>query len=92
MIKESEGASDRIKALRLKRKQAYASLFDGFAREQEQLEAMYAPLREMLGAELGTLGKLTFSVKRLVDVEAWAKRERRSWTFVQESSVATASC
>lgn len=73
-IKQSEGASDRIKALRLKRKQAYASLFDGFAQEQEQLEAMYSPLRKMLGAELGTLGKLTFNVKRVVDVEAWAKQ------------------
>lgn len=73
-IKRSEGAADRIKALRLKRKQAYASLFDGFAQEQEQLEAMYAPLREMLGVELGTLGKLTFSVRRVADVEAWARR------------------
>ena len=58
----------------LKRKQAYASLFDGFASEQEQLEAMYSPLRDMLGAEQGTLGKLTFSVRRVVDVETWAKR------------------
>lgn len=73
-IKEAEGAADRIKALMLKRKQAYASLFDGFASEQDQLEAMYSPLKDMLGAEEGTLGKLTFSVRRVVDVEAWAKQ------------------
>ncbi|WP_207082397.1 AAA family ATPase [Nocardioides sp. S5] len=63
-----------MKALMLKRKHAYASLFDGFSQEQEQLEAMYSPLRQMLGEESGTLGKLTFSVKRVVDIEAWAKQ------------------
>ena len=73
-IKEAEGASGRIKALMLKRKKAYASLFDGFALEQEQLEAMYLPLKGMLGAEQGALRKLTFSVRRVVDVEAWAKQ------------------
>ena len=60
--------------MRLKRKQAYSSLFDGFVSEQEQLEAMYAPLRDVLGAEEGTLGKLTFSVRRIVDVEAWSRQ------------------
>lgn len=73
-ISRAEGAADRIKALRLKRKQAYASLFDGFASEQEQLDAMYAPLKDALGAEVGTLGKLTFSVRRVVDVESWARQ------------------
>lgn len=73
-IQEAEGASGRVKALMLKRKQAYASLFDGFASEQAQLEAMYSPLKGVLGAEEGTLGKLTFSVRRVVDVDAWAKR------------------
>lgn len=73
-IKEADGASGRIKALMLRRKQAYASLFDGFVSEQDQLEAMYSPLKGMLGAEQGTLGKLTFSVRRIVDVEAWARQ------------------
>lgn len=73
-IANVSGASDRMKALQLKRKQAYSSLFDGFASEQAQLTEMYSPLRKMLEAELGTLGKLSFSVRRLVDVEAWASR------------------
>lgn len=73
-IKQAEGASGRVQALRLKRKQAYSSLFDGFGSEQEQLEAMYSPLKGMLGAEKGTLGKLTFSVRRIVDVEAWSRQ------------------
>jgi energy-coupling factor transporter ATP-binding protein EcfA2 len=73
-ITQAEGASGRVKALRLKRKQAYSSLFDGFASEQEQLEEMYSPLKQVLGAEKGTLGRLTFSVRRIVDVEAWSKQ------------------
>lgn len=73
-IQESEGSSGRIKALMLKRKQAYASLFDGFAAEQDQLDSMYSPLKDVLGAEQGTLGKLTFSVRRVVDAQAWAER------------------
>jgi hypothetical protein len=72
-IEEADGAIGRIRALMLKRKQAYASLFDGFASEQEQLEAMYSPLKGILDVEQGTLGKLTFSVRRVVDVETWAK-------------------
>jgi hypothetical protein len=72
-ITQAEGASGRVKALRLKRKQAYSSLFDGFASEQEQLEAMYSPLKDVLGAEKGTLGKLTFGVRRIVDAEAWSR-------------------
>lgn len=73
-ISNAEGANDRMKALQLKRKQAYSSLFDGFTSEQDQLTEMYAPLKEMLEAELGTLSKLSFSVRRLVDVEAWASQ------------------
>lgn len=73
-IDNAAGAGDRMKALQLKRKQAYSSLFDGFAAEQDELAAMYAPLKEMLESELGTLGKLNFSVRRVVDVEAWAAR------------------
>jgi AAA domain, putative AbiEii toxin, Type IV TA system len=72
-IEEADGAIGRIRALMLKRKQAYASLFDGFASEQEQLGAMYSPLKGILGVEQGALGKLTFSVRRVVDVETWAK-------------------
>ena len=54
--------------------QQTGSLFDGFASEQEQLEAMYSPLKDVLGAENGTLGKLTFCVRRIVDVAAWTEQ------------------
>lgn len=85
-ISSAEGAGARIQALVLRRKEAYASLFDGFASEQRELEEMYSPLREILDAEMGALGKLTFIVRRVVDVESWASwgeslLDLRSGTF-----------
>lgn len=71
-IRAAEGATGRIKSLLLTRKQAYASMFDGFASEQNELEIMYSPLGGMLDVERGALKKLTFNVRRIVDIEAWA--------------------
>lgn len=67
-------AQARIGALAANRQASYASLFDGFASEQAELTKMYAPLSEMLASQLGALGRLSFSVRRLVDVAAWAAR------------------
>ncbi|MFF3027590.1 TrlF family AAA-like ATPase [Microbacterium sp. NPDC057944] len=68
------GAQARIKVLAGNRKASYASLFDGFASEQAELTKMYEPLSTMLSSQRGTLGKLSFSVRRVVNVEAWAAR------------------
>ncbi len=72
--KNAGGAQARITALAQNRKASYASLFDGFASEQAELAKMYAPLSSMLSAQAGTLGKLSFSVRRVVDVDSWAAR------------------
>lgn len=68
------GAQARITVLAENRKASYASLFDGFASEQAELTKMYEPLSTMLSSQRGTLGKLSFSVRRVVDVDAWAAR------------------
>ncbi|MER6975123.1 TrlF family AAA-like ATPase [Nocardioides sp. NPDC000445] len=70
----ASSAQARINVLAENRKAAYASLFDGFASEQAELTKMYAPVSEMLASQLGTLGKLSFSVRRVVNAEAWAAR------------------
>lgn len=70
----ADGASGRIKMLMEQRKNAYASLFDGFAEEQTNLAELYAPLGKILGEQKGALGKLTFTVRRVVDAESWARR------------------
>jgi energy-coupling factor transporter ATP-binding protein EcfA2 len=73
-VSSAAGAAGRINLLKEQRKTAYASLFDGFADEEDQLAELYAPLREQLTAELGALGKLSFTVRRVVDAEKWATR------------------
>ncbi|MEJ3406110.1 hypothetical protein WDJ51_15350 [Rathayibacter sp. YIM 133350] len=67
-------AQARINVLNGNRKASHSSLFDGYASEQAELTKMYDLLATMLSAELGTLGKLSFSVRRVVDVEPWAAR------------------
>lgn len=73
-IVAAEGAAARIVALAEKRRAAYAGLFDGFVEEQEQLAELYAALESVIGAGDDTLGKLSFTVRRVVDVEAWARQ------------------
>lgn len=73
-ITKAEGAAARIKALQKRRTENYASLFDGYTEEQQQLENLYEPLKAILGDEAGTLGKLSFIVRRTVDLEGWANQ------------------
>jgi ABC-type lipoprotein export system ATPase subunit len=73
-IATAEGASGRIALLIAQRKDAYAAIFDGFAEEEAQLAGLYAPLGTMLAEQTGTLGKLSFTVRRIVDAETWARQ------------------
>jgi hypothetical protein len=69
----AEKADDRIKELIQSRRDSYASVFDGIIDEERELSALYAPLRARLGTEAGALGKLSFSIRRVVDVGTWAQ-------------------
>jgi AAA domain, putative AbiEii toxin, Type IV TA system len=70
-IQASETAPLRIDALNGARGSAYAAIFDSFSEEATLLETLYDPLRTRLNAATGSLGKLTFHVKRRVNVEKW---------------------
>jgi AAA domain, putative AbiEii toxin, Type IV TA system len=69
----AEKADDRIKELIQSRRDSYASVFDGIIDEERELSALYAPLRARLGTVAGALGKLSFSIRRVVDVGTWAQ-------------------
>lgn len=49
-------------------------MFDGIIDEEKELAALYEPLRARLEAEEGALGKLSFAIRRSVDVAAWAQQ------------------
>jgi energy-coupling factor transporter ATP-binding protein EcfA2 len=73
-IEAAQKADERIKELIQSRRDSYASVFDGIIDEERELTSLYAPLKARLEAEEGALGKLSFSIRRAVDVGAWAQQ------------------
>lgn len=68
---DAQGAAARRKGLQSEREAAYGRVFQAIVDEQAALAALYAPLMARLSAASGTLRKLSFSVSRVVNVEAW---------------------
>jgi hypothetical protein len=71
-LTDCEGAKDRIVELVNEREASYIRVFQAVLAEQQVLADLYAPIRARLDAAGGTLGKLSFSVARVADVERWA--------------------
>ncbi len=70
-IEAAKQAGERIVALVQSRSDAYKNVFQAIVREEEELSTLYGPLQEILQAEPGALGKLGFSIRRVVDVGSW---------------------
>jgi energy-coupling factor transporter ATP-binding protein EcfA2 len=73
-VSEAEQADTRIQELVKQRDAAYGGVFQAIVDEQEELEKLYAPLQTNLRSETGTLNKLSFSVRRSVDLVGWATK------------------
>ena len=71
-LTDAQGASARRKDLQSERDDTYGRIFEAIINEQNALAALYAPLMARLAASSGTLNKLSFSVRRIADVEEWA--------------------
>lgn len=71
-LTDSQGAAARRKVLQTERDATYGRIFQAIINEQTALADLYAPLMARLTASTGTLRKLGFSVRRVVDVGAWA--------------------
>ena len=71
-LTDAQGAAARRKALQIEREASYGRVFDAIISEQNVLVALYAPLMARLANSPGTLRKLSFSVSRVVDANAWA--------------------
>lgn len=72
-IEAAERAPARLLAIREERRGAYTRVFDALIAEQAELTSLYAPLATRIEAESGSARKLSFEVRRRVDVEAWAR-------------------
>lgn len=73
-VKDCEGAKDRATALVAEREHGYYRVFEAVLAEERVLNELYAPLRMRLETAGGTLARLSFTVTRVADVAAWAKR------------------
>ncbi len=71
-LTDAQGAAARRKDLQTERDATYSRVFQAIINEQTALADLYAPLMARLTASTGTLRKLGFSVRRVVDVGAWA--------------------
>ena len=76
-IKDAEGAHARIEKLRTEREDDYSAVFNGILAEETALKSLYEPLDAQLKATEGSVARLAVSIKRHVDVEAWAAEGER---------------
>lgn len=77
-LTDAQGAPARRRSLQTERDDTYGRVFEAIISEQNALAGLYAPLMARLAASSGTLTKLSFSVRRIADVAAWARRPRKS--------------
>lgn len=70
-LADAQGAAARKKVLQAERDNAYKRVFEAIINEQNALAELYAPLMVRLASTTGTLSKLGFSVRRIVNVEQW---------------------
>ncbi|OJX75808.1 TrlF family AAA-like ATPase [Leifsonia sp. 71-9] len=73
-LTRAEQASGMIAALLKQRDDAYGAVFDAIIDESSELTALYAPLEATINAASGTVRKLSFLVKRNVNVDEWASK------------------
>ncbi|WP_322628791.1 AAA family ATPase [Halothiobacillus sp.] len=71
-LTDAQSAADRKKGLQSERDEAYRRIFDAIINEQAALAELYAPLMVRLAASSGTLRKLGFYVRRIVDTSQWS--------------------
>ncbi|WP_245475727.1 TrlF family AAA-like ATPase [Mesorhizobium sp. M7A.F.Ca.US.006.01.1.1] len=73
-IELAEAADDKIKTLATQRTENYKKAVAAIIGEANELASLYEPLGQQIAGQSGALGKLTFNVRRTVDVEGWAAR------------------
>jgi hypothetical protein len=70
-LTDAQGAAARRKNFQTERDGTYGRVFEAIISEQNALADLYAPLMARLAASSGTLKKLSFSVRRIAEVETW---------------------
>jgi ABC-type cobalamin/Fe3+-siderophores transport system ATPase subunit len=71
-LEDYEAARERVPILRTERDETYGKVFDALLHEEAILNDLYAPIMDRLASASGTLNKMSFSIKRCVDLDNWA--------------------
>ncbi|MBY0467511.1 MAG: AAA family ATPase, partial [Burkholderiaceae bacterium] len=72
-IERAGKADEALKSLRVQRNQAYQGIFKAVVEEESELAALYAPLKSRIASGSGAVAKLSFSIRRTVDLDAWTQ-------------------
>lgn len=73
-IERAQGADERIRNLIEARRAAYAAIFEAIVEEEKELIDLYGPIKSRIDEAAGSLSKLSFSIRRIVDIDGWAAR------------------
>ena len=72
-MRDALGATRRRRNLQQRRIAAYERVFDAIIKEENELNTLYAPLKDRLENASGTLHKLVISINRRADTATWAE-------------------
>jgi len=73
-VTDAAGAQARIDIHMQVRKNSYREVFGALLAEETELRNLYQPLLDNLKTQKGSLGKLSFTVKRNAFTDAWAEK------------------
>lgn len=76
-LADYEGAQGRVDNLRLERDTTYGQVFTSIFEEESILKDLYQPIMTKLIGSTGTLNKMSFTIKRIVNIEHWAEEGER---------------
>ncbi|MBA3773348.1 MAG: AAA family ATPase [Ramlibacter sp.] len=73
-IERAKKADEMLRQLRGERTEAYRGIFEAIIEEEHELSQLYAPLQDRIAAGPRAVKKLSFSVRREIEIGAWASR------------------
>lgn len=71
-IKRAREADAKIQELIQQRRSAYAGVFEAIIEEERELKELYTPVQARISSDTGSMARLSFTVRRQVDLERWA--------------------
>jgi len=85
-LTDYEGAQGRVDNLRVERDTTYGRVFTSILEEESILKDLYQPIMTKLSGSTGTLNKMSFSIKRTINIERWAEEGERLFDLRVDSA------